>query len=273
MSFILSFHKKIYYVRIGNRNFKVFNKIKNMEYIMFEFAKEPLALKNVYSDSFKLYKTSFLKTWYLIAITALITFVVGYVNYKYYPVVKIEDFGLLSEKQKAIFAGLTLVDFVASIYFFAIVLCKMHYFYHNTYLQENVFKLVWHRLFSLTIFKLFFIFMMFIGVLVLFIPSIISAVFFLFAFLFIVLEKQGFFRAIASSCKLVYGNWWRTLVAFIPLGIASVCSFGLQMIASKANVDKTALFFVEMLLSIVFLPLMFSFILVQFNDLKLRKAK
>lgn len=240
---------------------------------MFEFAKKPLQFKAIHSNGFSLYKSSFSKIWYFVTITALLNLISGYVNTKIYPISQISDFHALNEQGKMILAGLNLVDFIVSIYCMALVIIKMYDSNSIKKTNANIFKLAWNKLFTLTLFKLFFLLTFVIGMLLFFIPSIVSIVFFAFAPLLILIEDKGFFKSILESCKLVYGNWWRTLGIFTPIGLIFLSLTLLQMFLAKAYSNSVILLCLYAIVSIAFLPFICSILLVQFNDLNLRKIK
>lgn len=111
------------------------------------------------------------------------------------------------------------------------------------------------------------------GLFALIIPGIFIIAMLLFAIPLILFEDCSSFKSIAESCKLVWGNWWRTFIAvLVPIAIVSYVFNILTMFLDKAH-----LFVVSDILDAIAFGLLFSvsqsLIVVQYNDLKLRKAQ
>jgi hypothetical protein len=84
----------------------------------------------------------------------------------------------------------------------------------------------------------------------------------------IIFDDKGCFAAIKRSLQLVWGNWWRTFIIFLlPVLIIAIISILLEQLVGNLmlNILVTSLF------TGLTLPFMQSIVLLQFNDLKLRK--
>lgn len=84
----------------------------------------------------------------------------------------------------------------------------------------------------------------------------------------ILFENKNCFSAIGRSIELVWGNWWRTFVAFfVPLVVIMIIMSILETIVT----DTKLIIVVGSLFSSLTMPFIMSLILLQFNDLQLRK--
>ena len=119
------------------------------------------------------------------------------------------------------------------------------------------------------------------GLILLVIPGIILMLSLSFGFFAIVLDKDSALAGLKHSHRLVWGNWWRTLtVVSVPvvivmvLYIGLVTVFGVSVFMSDGQASSDALItvsLVEAAIGGITAPLMYSIMIVQYHDLKLRK--
>ena len=126
----------------------------------------------------------------------------------------------------------------------------------------------------------------FLGVLVLLFPGLILMITLLFFQVLIVLNDEGIIASLKLSHKLVWGNYWRTTaVILVPVLIsyalikvvALVVSFFATMtepeiINGQIQVGFGMIDIAMAAVSVLVLPFLYPFFIVQFNDLKLRKS-
>ena len=119
------------------------------------------------------------------------------------------------------------------------------------------------------------------GLILLVIPGIILSLSLSFGFFAIVLDKDSALASLKRSHRLVWGNWWRTLtVVSVPVVIVMILyiglmiAFGVSLVMSDGNASSDALItvsLVEAAIGGITAPLIYSIMIVQYHDLKLRK--
>jgi hypothetical protein len=119
------------------------------------------------------------------------------------------------------------------------------------------------------------------GLILLVIPGIILMLSLSFGFFAIVLDDDSALAGLKHSHRLVWGNWWRTLtVVSVPvvivmvLYIGLVTVFGVSVFMSGGQASSDALItvsLVEAAIGGITAPLMYSIMIAQYHDLKLRK--
>ena len=119
------------------------------------------------------------------------------------------------------------------------------------------------------------------GLILLIIPGIILSLSLSFAFIAIVLDGESALAALKRSHRLVWGNWWRTLaVVSVPVVIVMILylglgiAFGASLVMSEGKPASDMLITVnltEAAIGGITAPLIYSIMIVQYHDLKLRK--
>jgi hypothetical protein len=119
------------------------------------------------------------------------------------------------------------------------------------------------------------------GLILLVIPGIILSLSLSFGFFAIVLDGESALGALKHSHRLVWGNWWRTLavvsvpvviVMILYLGLGIVFGATLVMSAGKPSSDVLITAnLVEAAIGGITAPLIYSIMIAQYHDLKLRK--
>lgn len=112
------------------------------------------------------------------------------------------------------------------------------------------------------------------GMLLLVIPGIILSLSLIFYSFVLVLQDQSAYRALKSSHKLVWGNWWRTLTVFMVPGIIVMIVFIMLGIIAGMTNSLSAHFswmdVVSNLFMAIYLPFFYCLGYVQYRDLELR---
>lgn len=276
---------------------------------MFNFSKTTLSVSQIWNDSFQLYKSRFIKVFFLAFISyAIPVFLTTVLHFKSL------FFIYFAHK---IISSLTMIFFVALI---------MHYLYNSALNPASkikdsigpVFKkylnvfFVWlfAAVFLFGLFALCFLLVDGLSILeqmknmtadsylllaALLMFKIIRAFFIWLAFAIffagilitvipsILFENKNCFSTIGRSIKLVWGNWWRTffaavlpliLIFLVVIAIAAMIVFPSLSLVKSPQAAQLAYWLgalIGALLSALSLPLTVSVILVQFNDLKLRR--
>lgn len=124
---------------------------------------------------------------------------------------------------------------------------------------------------------------MFVGLILLVVPGIILGLSLAFCVYAVVLDDVGPVTALTASHRLVWGNWWRTLViisvgmvvlmaAYLLIGIV----VGIVVAAGGSTEPGVLLRVVELvlvpLLGAVLTPLVYALYLATYYDLKLRRS-
>jgi len=119
------------------------------------------------------------------------------------------------------------------------------------------------------------------GLILLIVPGIILSLSLSFGFFAIVLDGESALGALKRSHRLVWGNWWRTLavvsvpvvivmILFLGLGIA----FGATLVMSDGRPSSDVLItanLIQAAIGGITSPLIYSIMIAQYHDLKLRK--
>ena len=119
------------------------------------------------------------------------------------------------------------------------------------------------------------------GLILLVIPGIILSLSLSFGFFAIVLDGESALASLKRSHRLVWGNWWRTLtVVSVPVVIVMILYiglmivFGVTLVMSDGKPSSDVLItanLIEAAIGGITAPLIYSIMIVQYHDLKLRK--
>lgn len=98
----------------------------------------------------------------------------------------------------------------------------------------------------------------------------------------ILIDNEGWYKAFKNSCGLVWGKWWRTfIVIFLPqlfnILINLIILFPRRFVIPVSFISSYGWFVVVsgvlIITNVLFRPLYYSCVLVQFSDLKARHQK
>jgi hypothetical protein len=114
------------------------------------------------------------------------------------------------------------------------------------------------------------------------IPGIILSISLVFYSALIINDNESIFSSLKSSHRLVWGNWWRTATVFlVPMFFFFVIYTGLLMIFGLSgwaggfdgDMQSMMAYLVAFstVMSAIGMPMVYSILLVQLHDLKLRK--
>ncbi|HEV8645283.1 MAG TPA: hypothetical protein VGR01_06910 [Burkholderiales bacterium] len=119
------------------------------------------------------------------------------------------------------------------------------------------------------------------GLILLIIPGIILSLSLSFGFFAIVLDGESALGGLKRSHRLVWGNWWRTLaVVSVPVVIVMILylglgiAFGATLVMSDGRPASDVLItanLIEAAIGGITAPLIYSIMIAQYHDLKLRK--
>jgi hypothetical protein len=119
------------------------------------------------------------------------------------------------------------------------------------------------------------------GLILLIIPGIILSLSLSFGFFAIVLDGESALGGLKRSHRLVWGNWWRTLaVVTVPVVIVMILylglgiAFGATLVMSDGRPASDVLItanLIEAAIGGITVPLLYSIMIAQYHDLKLRK--
>ena len=119
------------------------------------------------------------------------------------------------------------------------------------------------------------------GLILLVVPGIILSLSLSFGFFAIVLDDESALGALKRSHRLVWGNWWRTLaVVSVPVVIVMILylglgiAFGATLVMSDGRPSSDLLItanLIEAAIGGITAPLIYSIMIAQYHDLKLRK--
>ncbi|MGQ0578164.1 MAG: hypothetical protein ACT4PQ_04545 [Betaproteobacteria bacterium] len=134
---------------------------------------------------------------------------------------------------------------------------------------------------SLIVAAILYVLAMTVGLILLIIPGIILSLSLSFAFLAIILDREPALGALKRSHRLVWGNWWRTLaVVSVPVVIVMILyiglaiAFGATIVLSDSRPASDVLLtanLIEVAIGGITAPLIYSIMIAQYHDLKLRK--
>jgi hypothetical protein len=266
---------------------------------MFQYAKQPLPIVQIWKYGIDLYKTTFTKVWYWILPIVLIRLVTT----SMLPILYSSTFFKSHSYMFIIYGNIALFIFLLiEFYFYLISLNRIHQLAINSNepLQnalKAVHKKCWPCLLNflllyafMTILSMIFacIFALMyalktdaaanIGLIVgalIAIPSIIFGLSWAFDWPLILFENNTALAAIKNGIKLIWRKFWRTILGLgVPLLIPCMAITSLYYLASY-HPQSTVLASTNIIISagivLLLMPLFLSLILVQFNDLKLRK--
>lgn len=237
---------------------------------MFKFSEQPLSIGEVYGQSFSFYKNTFTKVWFLVFINMLLIGVVQFIASQYVKFDANMTLANLPKPQGLIFMAANFIAFIVEVYFISLVIHRMNVLAGGI-ADTNSFRAVGGKWFTLTMTKLIVVLIVLLGSLAFIVPAVFFVVFFVFCIPIVLFENKGPGGAIKRSFQLVWGNWWRTFVVLIPAGIILFIGSLLEHVLYDYIKNSFVLYGITTLFFTIFLILIYAFVLVQYNDLKLRK--
>lgn len=242
---------------------------------MFKFSDKPLALAEIMNAGLQLYKDTFKNVWFLVLTNMLLFTVIFSVLNNFVPLVSSEQIQPLTSWQIASMWVCNILMFIISAFFFSLILHRIYILGKGEMqmtLKDSVHFVIGKYLSLIAITFIFFAAVI-ISAIVFIIPGIIVGIFLAFSVPLVLIDNMNVFAALKESVILVWKNWWRTLIVIFPVTVA------LLLLNVLAQYLFSFIFHHIMLLSLVNAAVMtigqtavYSFLLVQYNDLKLRKT-
>ena len=236
---------------------------------MFTFATKQSPIVKLWGDGLILYKDAFLKIWYILLVLMLISGVLQYAI----TLVPLDN--LMNTKhgvnRDVIFLALTtVVNLMVQFYCIGLIFNRMYNVGLGADLKlSKAMKLIRSKYWSLCSTTAAVFVLVLLGIVLLVIPGIFLGVALMFSIPVVICQDTTAWKAITTSFKLVWGYWWRTVAVIFPIFFMQLLYTGI--IVEIAHKNSLALGAVNILVGTFFSSLFYAFILVQFNDLKLRK--
>jgi len=117
-----------------------------------------------------------------------------------------------------------------------------------------------------------------VGMILLIVPGIILSLSLFFYNALIIIDNEGVISSLTTSHRLVWGNWWRTAAVFLIPGVIIMAVFivlgfifAIVLGFLGETLSTVGLELTSMIFNALLTPLFIAIVLVQLNDLKLRK--
>ncbi len=247
------------------------------------YAQEPQTIGKVLDNAFRLYKASFKK---VVLFSFLYAFIVSTPEIIFSLVAsEVPEFGATTDPVYWILFAITLI---IGIVFYNGFFFRMHSVATDEECSNaTALNVGLRKLLPIIVATVFYMIALILGMVLLIIPGVILMVsLFLYSALIIV-DDEKTFTSLKMSHNLVWKNWWRTtIVFFVPvivmvvfsIAIGAIVLLGVGMMMGTFSDDAPA-FQAIILISVIgntiiytlTMPLLASVMLVQTNDLKLRK--
>lgn len=246
---------------------------------MFKFADKPLDFADIVKSGIELYRFTLKDVWYLVlANMVLFAIIYGVLNY-FVPIMPSAmsnaQVSSLTTSQVILMWVCDILIFLVSAFFFSLVMHRMFTLGKGDVavtLMNSVDVIKKKYLVLVAVTFIFFVTFL-IGAILLLIPGIVVAIFLAFCVPLVLFDDVKIFVSLKESVLLVWGNWWRTFAALFPV-VAALLLLNLVAQFLFAIVSRN-IFFLSLVNAVVmtaFQSAVYAFVLVQFNDLKLRKG-
>ncbi|MEI8054818.1 MAG: hypothetical protein WCH10_02300 [bacterium] len=239
------------------------------------FPDKQLTVKETWLASFWLYSKAFPRVWLPAIMMGIIASILTWVNMRMVPLAKkaqVSTFKLSDiTSNDVIYIFILLVLLLLMAYIGGVLLHRIYMVgkEQEATLQDS-FVFVLKKYFQFVCGVLLVFCICLLGVFVLLLPGIFMFVLLIMVQPLILFDDKWCFAALKSSCKLVWGNWWHTFAVLCPLMVFNCAvGFGAQFILSYGCWWCGAL--ASMLTVVLFYPLLYACVLIQFGDLMLRR--
>jgi len=235
---------------------------------MFTFAATQSPIKKLWRDGLAFYAASFAKMWYLILVLAVISVVMQYCS-SLIPIDNLSKVKIVFNLPVVLWIITVIISLLVQIYCVAVIYHRLYNLGNNRLISLNVsLQKIQKRYSSVLVLSLLVMIVVLLGIVALVIPGIFLAIALMFSLPSLICDEMTVKQAITASFKLSWGNWWRSFAVMIPslILIALVSS-----IMSCFNLNSLRMQLLDTLLFTLISSLWYPFILVQFNDLRLRK--
>jgi hypothetical protein len=238
----------------------------------------PQSIGQVLDGSFRLTAASLRHTWFLALLAGLASYAATvYQVSRGGPLVQ-----SLTAPQDATYWTLYVIGVLLSMLFVAAIYLRIDAVASGNAAEGNALSAVVPRLPLLIVMMILYILAIIIGCILLFVPGLIVAVSMMLCMAVFLFEDKGPIASLASSHRLVWGHWWRTLaivsvggiivfvlyvlVGFVAAAIAPLLTGGDALLAALVSAA-----IVLGLLGVIITPFFAALLLNIYWDLKLRK--
>lgn len=228
------------------------------------FSTKQLTIKEVWVAALRLYGKTLPIIWPQAFAIGIITMLTTWLNANSFCQLKISNITPADIACYSVYVVLSLI----MLYFAALLLYRMHVVGSSNITLRASIIFVCKKYFTIVVSLLLVLLLCSLGLLAFILPGFFLLILFFMVQPLILFEDHKCFAALKGSCRLVWGNWWRTFAVFVPILLLNyLLGFGATMLADY-------LFFLligGLLFSVFVYPLFYACILVQFDDLKLRR--
>ncbi|MCL5261273.1 MAG: hypothetical protein M1561_06360 [Gammaproteobacteria bacterium] len=232
-------------------------------------ANKALPIHQVWLAIFRLFFSAFPKVWFLSLLSALLASL-SIAGSRYF------SLHFVAVKPPLSIAIGMVVCFVVLAVTLMFILSNIIYQVYQNATDQTIntyesIKFVLHKYPKILLAMLLVSCFMVMGLIAFVVPGVFAGILLLFVQPMILFENKGILDSISGSAKLVWKDWWRTLIVFLPLGIIGYFA---TFLIRRFTFEY---FWVYIILNVVVLflmnPLSYSFLVTQYNDLKLRKGQ
>lgn len=239
---------------------------------MFKFADQPISVMEILTSGFKAYKELFAKIWHILVLYAIITSVFALTVQKIIPSnTTITGLTKIPSDQLLKFWVLSLVFFLLYSFVIFTLMHRIFTLLKKTETPSTVgssILAVLKKYISLIIASIIIAIITLAGLVVYFIPGILLLILFIFTIPSILFDNKRAFGGIKSGIKLMWGYYWRCFfVMLLPLILIFAENYLLILLPPNAITIISG-----NILNAIFLALAQIYVLLQYNDLRLRKS-
>jgi len=241
---------------------------------MFEFSTRKLNVPEIWKSSFGLYKQTLSKVWYLAFIMILILLGCFNIAIKtYIPNQALEHVQKPTFHFSPIAALCYVIAMIVGLFLISVILHRMYNLATdpNYSLQRSIRFVLSKYLIIFSCVLVVYIATV-TGLFLFIIPGIFIGILFIFSLLSVLFEDTGWLSAIKRSCKLVWGNWWRTFAVIIAPALLLVVIQNVIALIIGIHYIWVNILVISLVMSAL-KPYFDAVLLVQFNDLKLREKE
>jgi hypothetical protein len=250
---------------------------------MFQLASQPQSIGKVLDNAFKLFAGCFKS----VAPLALIAALAAVLPAMFMQQSVTGDPASVSGTGMGMFFTIYLVGILISLMLYNALFYKVHSISRNEAVDYGqAVGVGLRKLFPVIGAVLLYILAVIVGSILLIVPGIILMLSLIFYMPLIVCDNQGPIAALKTSHRLVWGNWWRTmtvfmapafiyLVIYMAAGMVVGIMAGVSVSSGEADIVSSMNLYMNLLTIIVSIfgyPFFAALIVVQINDLKLRKS-
>lgn len=227
------------------------------------FSDSPSTYSKIWDTAVKLYKATFSKIWYLAAIVGFTISISSLASKQAVP--------SATSKTTWLIIAAAVINIIIGV---GVMNIAFHRIYSIGKDQKNAFidsfGAVIRKYLALIAVAVLTLAATMLGIVALIVPGVFIIVLLQFAQPIVLFENKSVFGSLIDSCKLVWGYWWFTFFVMFPL----IAIDYLFRYIINVNFIQNAGVYVSLYVVIcaIYYPLFYSLVLVQYNELKLRKS-